>query len=441
MAKFLFAVQPSMGHLNPLLSIAGHMKSAGHEIEFICFGPEKIEKIIRDSSFHVYNMRPSLSAIGFLFLPLLKGYLETFVAIRLFFSGLSFYTRATARILKERQADAVVADFAFPGAFLAAESMNIPYILIYHAGLGFKGPGIPPFGSGLPIGQQWGLKGKVYQFLSDFLEKSIANNMNRKRRKFGLPAGEKADFQYLSSPWLNLVLTSEASEAPRSRLPETAFFIGPCLDGRNGPLSGDFPIQLLSPKKRKIYLSLGTFFNKKPKVFGKIMNALSDSCYQLIVSAGGAYKKLNSRPLPSNFLLFEWVPQLDLLPLVDLVISHGGNNTVNETLAAGKPLLVMPVGGEQGDNARRVEFLGAGLRADIKKFTCREIREKVNRLIEEETFIERAKEIAGNLARTRGSVTATRFIEYVAENKCPIFRPPGYPLTVTIENPPPWERP
>jgi len=124
---------------------------------------------------------------------------------------------------------------------------------------------------------------------------------------------------------------------------------------------------------------------------------------------------------------------------VDAVISHGGNNTVNETLAAGKPLLVMPVGGEQGDNAGRVEYLGVGLRADIRKSTSREIGAKVNRLIEEPTFHQRAKEIAKALALTEGPVTAARFIEHVVQNRRPLLRPEGYPLTVTRETVPPWE--
>lgn len=428
-----------MGHLNPMLSIANQMRSAGHEIEFIFSGPKKIGKIIRDNDYPAFNMRPHPSALLFLFLPLLAGYLETFIALKIFFSGLGHYANGINRKLRETGADALVSDFAFPGAGLAAEAVNIPYVIIYHAGLGFKGPGIPPFGSGLPIGKKWGRKGKVYQYFSDLLENSLAASVSRARKRLSLPAKERATFHYLSSPWLNLVLTAEAGEAPRYELPETTFFTGPCFDGRQSQRSRDFPFEKLSSDKKKIYLSLGTFFNKKPGVFRKIISAFADSPYQLIVSAGGAFKKLSSQPLPAEVLLFDRVPQLEVLSQVDAVISHGGNNTVNETLSKGKPLLVMPVGGEQGDNASRVEYLGAGLRADIKKSTPREICEKVKRLIEEETFNKRAKEVANSLAMTEGPVTAARFIEHVAEKRRPLVRPAGYPLTVTRENALPWE--
>ena len=137
--------------------------------------------------------------------------------------------------------------------------------------------------------------------------------------------------------------------------------------------------------------------------------------------------------------MFERVPQVEVLSRVDAVISHGGNNTVNETLAAGKPLLVMPVGGEQGDNASRVVYLGVGLRASIKESTSQEIGVKVDRLIEESIFRQRAKEVADALALTQGPVTAALFIERLAESRQPIERPEGYPLTVTRDSDPPWE--
>lgn len=128
--------------------------------------------------------------------------------------------------------------------------------------------------------------------------------------------------------------------------------------GAQSPLQSDFPFDRLRPDLYKVYVSLGTVFNNKPAVFRKIMQGLDRPEFQVIVSAGGAYPQLNRAARPANVLLFPSVPQVDLLPRVDLVIGHGGNNSTNETLAAGKPLLVLPVGGEQGDNASRVQYCG-----------------------------------------------------------------------------------
>jgi UDP:flavonoid glycosyltransferase YjiC (YdhE family) len=132
-----------------MLTIARQMRSEGHTVVFVCSAPAKITKVIPANGFRLINIRPSLYTLGFFLLPFTSGYLETFMAIRLFFSGLYHYTRALGQVLDELRPDTVVSDFAFPGACLAAEGKNIPYVIIYHAGLSFRGPGIPPFGSGL----------------------------------------------------------------------------------------------------------------------------------------------------------------------------------------------------------------------------------------------------------------------------------------------------
>lgn len=441
MSTFLFATQPAMGHLNPLVTIAHEMRSAGHTVVFfVCPVPENVRDFITSNGFRLISIRPPLRSLGLQIIPFFSGYMETFMAVQMFFSGLSYYARNIRRILDELKPDAVVSDFFFLGACLAAESNGIPYVVIYHAGLSFKGQGIPPFGSGLPIGGAWGREEKVYRFLLNFLEHSVDNAIARARKRSGLSPRGKGYLTCPSSPWLTLVLTAEDMEAPRFPLPSTIFFIGPCISGRQGVLQkGDFLFDQLSPTKPKVYVSLGTVFNRKSKVFNKIINAFADNRCQIIVSAGAAFARLHSQYLPSNVLLFESVPQLEVLSRVDVVISHGGNNTVNETLASGKPLLVMPVGGEQGDNASRVVYLGVGLRADLKKSTFQEIATKVKRLIEEPSFRQRAKEIANAIVLTQGPVTATRFIEHVAKSRQSLLRPKGYPLTVTYKTVPPWE--
>jgi UDP:flavonoid glycosyltransferase YjiC (YdhE family) len=133
-------------------------------------------------------------------------------------------------------------------------------------------------------------------------------------------------------------------------------------------------------------------------------------------------------------MLFPSVPQVDLIPKMDLVIGHGGNNSIGETLAAGKPLIVLPVGGEQGDNASRVEYLKVGLRLDIKRFTGDEIRRAVERIRTDSTFSFRAKEIKAAIDRTDGPQTASDCIEWLNRNKRPLHRPPGFPLTVTKDD-------
>jgi MGT family glycosyltransferase len=420
MSTFLFTAHASaMGHLNPLLTIAQQMQSEGHTCIFAGHTRPNTEQVISTYGFRLIKIRPSLKNLGLLFLPLTSGFFETFYASLQFFAGLDHYANAIGKILDNVQPDTVVTDFSFFGSGLAAEVHNIPYVVLYHAGLSFKGDGIPPFGSGLPIGGAWGRQGEIYQRFFDFADHHVATTIARMRARLGVPAGMPYSLTCPASAWLTLVLTAEAIEAPRYPLPPTFFFIGPCFSGRKSAQSEGFPFEQFSQAQPKIYVSLGTVFNKKPQVFHKIIQAFAETGYQLIVSAGGAFDALRAQLLPQNVLLFPRVPQVEVLAKVDAVISHGGNNTTNETLAAGKPLLVMPVGGEQGDNE--------------------EIRTKVSHLIEESEFRQKAQRCADALALTQGPVTASQFIQHVAHTRQPLQRPDGYPLTVTRSRGWPWE--
>ncbi len=435
MATYLFTAQAAMGHLNPMFAIARRLEARGHRIVFACPATGPVEKAIAAKGFPLAKLAMPLSTIGLAVLHMTSGFFETAFALRMFSAGLIPYARALGPILAEHAPEAVVTDFAFPAAGLAADVRGVPYVVVYSAGLALPGPGIPPMGSGLPIGGEWGWRGRFCGAVSRWIEQAAERRIARARRKLGLAPSEVG---WLTSPWLTLYLTSEAIEAPRSEVPSTGFFIGPCFAGRDGQGGSSFPFDRLSAEKRKVYVSLGTVFNSKPAVFARILDAHADGRVQLVVSAGGAYEALRARGVPEHVLLFERVPQVEVLERVDAVISHGGNNTVNETLAAGRPLLVLPVGGEQGDNASRVEYLGAGLRADLNRSPAAEIGAKVARLLDEPSFAQRARECAGALAKTDGPETAAALIERVVATRRPLVRPSGCPLTVARDAPLPW---
>lgn len=376
---------------------------------------------------------PMTVGLKSILLPYATGYRETRYAFDLMSKGTGYYTRQILNYLDQNEFDVLVSDFALPASHIAAEITGIPCAVVFHCGLPFKGNGVPPFGSGLPIGSNsTAIYDRCAQVEKKFLSR-LDNRLNNVRRKWGLSSFPQGYLREPYSHWLNLVVSASAIESPRSNLTESTFFVGPCFHNRT-VLDERFPFERLRDDRFKIYVSLGSVFNNKPNVFRTIMAGLDQPEYQVIISAGSTYNTFQKEKIPENVLLFPWVPQVSLLPKMDMIIGHGGNNSTNETLAAGKPLIVVPIGGEQGDNARRVEYLGAGLRVDLSSLTAQVIADKVGQLRTDSRFQARAAEIKRELDKTDGAKTASKLIQRLAETKKPLKRPSSIPLTITVDD-------
>ena len=446
MSKAIFLNQPSVGHLNTLLSIASQMKEEGHSVRFLVPSIRGVRTGIQvfDTGSAIPDritqkglvcdlIPPHFALIwNAFFLPYKSEYEETIHAFNMFYKGIEHNTRYVLKFIKEYCPDVLVTDFAFPAASLAAEIAKIPYVVIYHSGLPFRGDGIPPFASGLPIGSDYSNPANEYVARENQFIERLDRLVNNARRAFGLQPAEPDILRRPYSPWLNLVVSATIMEAPRNNLTNNTFFIGPCFGKRSD--EEEFPFDQLRSDKFKIYVSLGTVFNNKPEIFRKIMHALDVPDYQVIVSAGGAYKRLQKSTITKNATIYRSVPQISLLNRIDLFISHGGNNSINEALASGKPIIVIPVGGEQADNASRIVYLGVGKRIDITTFNEKQLLGIVEEIRQTPTFQERALTIMNGLRLTQGVVTASRCIHWVAQQKKPLNNKKGFPLTITPDH-------
>jgi UDP:flavonoid glycosyltransferase YjiC (YdhE family) len=124
------------------------------------------------------------------------------------------------------------------------------------------------------------------------------------------------------------------------------------------------------------------------------------------------------RPIvvPGNAVLVDWVLYSQAMPAADVVICHGGHGTVATALAAGTPLLVCPSVGDMGENAARVAWSGAGLSVPRRLLSERSIRLATRRLLGEERFRARAREIAAWLEAHDGAAAAGELVEETARN-------------------------
>lgn len=115
--------------------------------------------------------------------------------------------------------------------------------------------------------------------------------------------------------------------------------------------------KFLQSDGKKIYFSLGSMASAQVHLMQRLINIMAKSPHKFIVSKGFFHDEIK---LPSNMIGSRYLNQLKVLPFVDLVITHGGNNTFVESCYFGKRMLVLPIFGDQPDNGRRLDDLKLG---------------------------------------------------------------------------------
>ena len=153
---------------------------------------------------------------------------------------------------------------------------------------------------------------------------------------------------------------------------------------------------------------MGTINAERSKGFyDVVLQTFKDPSVQIIIAAEPTWLS----EIPSHFIVQRPVPQLDILPHVDLVICHGGQNTVTESLYFGKPLLVAPVKDDQPLVANYVEASGAGRRIPWKRLTADALREAVDDVLLNDKYALAAYQLQQEIIREGGSARAAEYIE------------------------------
>jgi UDP:flavonoid glycosyltransferase YjiC (YdhE family) len=151
------------------------------------------------------------------------------------------------------------------------------------------------------------------------------------------------------------------------------------------------------PRRPLIYLTFGTTF-ARPELLRQAIDGLARLPADVLAVTGPATAAAGLGDVPPNVSVIDWVPQADLLPEVDLVVSHGGSGTVLAALAAGRPQLVLPQGADQFSNARAVAGAGAGRMIMPAALSADRIAADARALLDDAGVRARAGELAGEIA-------------------------------------------
>jgi MGT family glycosyltransferase len=211
------------------------------------------------------------------------------------------------------------------------------------------------------------------------------------------------------SPHLNLyICPAEADYARSQPLSSTWHRVESCV--RDTESSFELPKPLRGGDGGLVYLSLGSLGSADVKLMDRLVEVLAGTPHRFIVSKGPQHDSIE---LAGNMWGEEYVPQPSILPMVDLVITHGGNNTVTECFHFGKPMICLPLFWDQYDNAQRVDELGFGIRLPSYTFEPGELTSAIDRLLADDSLRTRMKAIAARLQATPGTEKAAGLIEAI----------------------------
>ena len=136
--------------------------------------------------------------------------------------------------------------------------------------------------------------------------------------------------------------------------------------------------------KPLLYISFGSLGAGDTDLLKRIIAVVAELPYRALVNVGD-YREAYDEP-PPNMHLAAWYPQPSVIPLVDAVVHHGGNNSFTECLYFGKPALIMPYVWDGHDNATRVQETGHGLKMQRYDWTDADFAGAIETLVTKRTL-------------------------------------------------------
>lgn len=207
-------------------------------------------------------------------------------------------------------------------------------------------------------------------------------------------------------------------------LPPGVLLPGSIMAGPGDPLPADLAAWTASAAARGdrvIYAALGSFFRLLPDQAAALVSGLSTLPRVSVVIRLTADEMDDATVAgqPANVRVVRWAPQNDLLAsgTVDLFVTHGGASSIGEAVYHGVPLVVMPQGAEQRDNAVKVAAAGFGV--PVLRFRAPPpliINATAAALADLDTLTARARsaQARARVGRSTGAATAAAAIERAA---------------------------
>jgi len=410
MKSFLFVTWEGGGNVPPVLGLARRLHERGHNIRILT------EPCLKEA----------VSAIGAEFISFKKSFVRTDRNVdiikdwnsnqlntptieNLLIRPAMDVANETMSALERRPTDILVADLMMVGSLVAAEVAGVKRVVLFHQTEYLPGSGRPPGGMGLTPATSYAgqLRDKLLKMLFNKFINRYLPGLNMVRKAYALePYKSVVDVYHQSD--LRLIQTSKMFDFPITPAPENVRYVGAILDD---PDWSEMEGSLLeeSDSRPLVVVSLSSTFQNQRQVLVNIIDAISQLKIRGLVTLGPVMSR-EKFVAPVNVKIVSSAPHSQIFPHADVVVTHAGHGTVIRALAYGLPMVCLPMGRDQTDNAARVVHHGAGLRlSPTAKFA--KISRAIKRVLDEPCFAMEAKRIQKTILADAKAEMAVRELE------------------------------
>ncbi len=317
-----------------------------------------------------------------------------------------------ADLLDARPADAVLFDWMLTGAGVAAERAGVPAAALVHCPYPMPVAGAPPLfsGAGWMDGPLGAARNRVLNRVFTRFASAGLPRLNRARAAQGLAPLANWEDQLLGANAIYVLTAPQLDFSSRGSLPANVHYVGPAFEPFPGEWRSPWPGE---QGERLVVVSFSTSYMNQRDLAQRVLDAVGGLEVRVLLTAGPALEVKQLR-LPANARTVAFVPHRTVLPHAALMVTHAGWQTINAALADGVPLLCIPDGRDQPDNAARVLAAGAGARA-AKQASPRKLRRAIAAALDDPALKAGAEAMAVALGESDGALAVAEGLERIVD--------------------------
>ena len=411
MTHFGIISPPVSGHIHPFSALGRELVARGHRVTYFQM-PDLEEKVRSEgldfwpigwSDFPPRSLPRWLDQLG-----QLKGLAAVRFTIGAVARTSAMVCRDAPAAIRDAGVEALLVDQMEPAGGAVAEHLRLPFVTVCNAlSMNRDLVAPPPFTPWAYRDTWWGrLRNRAGYAASDWLTGPIAKAVASFRAKWGLPALGSPDDSF--SKLAQISQMPREFDFPRAALPGCFHYVGPLRRTRPHPVS--FCWDRLDGRPI-VFASLGTLQNNREPIFRCFAEACQGLHVQLVISHGGGLGEREAARLPGKPLVVSYAPQRELLARAVLTITHGGLNTVLDSLTHGIPVVTVPITFEQPAISRRVEWTRSGRSIAFSKLDVSRLARIVSEVLDGPAYRTGAGRISEAIRQAGGVNRAADVIE------------------------------